>query len=83
LGLCDLETGYVAKVFGGVCYLHLKGINKSNEDSQVRYSDFIFTLFPSPRMEKIFFSKTSATKSISTPYKHLKRGLTLRVKPNK
>jgi hypothetical protein len=83
LGLCDLETGYVAKVFGGVCYLHLQGKNKSNENSQVRYSYFIFTLIPSPRMENIFFSKTSVTKSSSTPYEHLKIGLTLRVKPNK
>jgi hypothetical protein len=83
LGLWGLETGYVAKVSEDFATFIFRVWVKSGEDSQVKYSCFIFTLFTSPRMDEIFFSKTSTTKTSSTPYKHLKRGLTLGDKPNK
>jgi hypothetical protein len=56
---------------------------KSGEESQVRYPDLIFTLFPSLRIEETFSSTTSATKPSSTQYEHLPRRLTLRDKLNK
>ena len=83
MGLGSLETGYVAKVSEEFANFIFRVWIKSSEDSQVRYSDLIFTLFPSPRTEETSFSKTSATKTSSTPYEHIKRGLTLRDKPNK